>query len=89
MNRFNMKGHAAMAGAEIMWGVSAPLGTMILAGGVSPLLLTDCRMIGAAILFWLLSLFTRPEPVASRDLLRMFFAALRGIVVNQCCFVWG
>lgn len=89
MNRVSIKGHAAMAGAEIMWGVSAPLGTMILAGGVSPLLLTDCRMIGAAILFWLLSLFTRPEPVASRDLLRMFFAALLGIVVNQCCFVWG
>ena len=40
-----------MLGAEFMWGVSAPLGKVILAGGVTPLMLTDCRMVGAAALF--------------------------------------
>lgn len=84
-----LKGHAAMAGAEIMWGVSAPVGKVILAGGVAPMLLTDCRMIGAAILFWILSFFTPQENVAPRDLLAMFFASLLGIVINQSCFVWG
>ncbi len=84
-----LKGHGAMIGAEFMWGVSAPLGKMILAGGMTPLLLTDCRMIGAAVLFWIISLFSKNEKVSPKDLLNMFFASLFGIVINQCCFIWG
>ncbi|MDE6381580.1 MAG: DMT family transporter [Muribaculaceae bacterium] len=84
-----LKGHGAMMGAEILWGVSAPLGKAIIAAGMSPLLLTGCRMWGAAILFWILSLFTPREHVPARDLGLMFFAALLGVVINQCCFVWG
>lgn len=84
-----LKGHGAMIGAEFMWGVSAPLGKMILAGGMTPLLLTDCRMIGAAVLFWIISLFSKNEKVSPKDLLNMFFASLFGIVINQCCFLWG
>lgn len=78
-----------MIGAEFLWGVSAPLGKIILTGGMTPLLLTDCRMIGGAILFWILSFFMKNEQVEPKDLLNMFFASLFGIVINQCCFVWG
>lgn len=52
MDVAKLKGHGAMTGAEFMWGVSAPLGKVLLAGGISPLLLTECRTIGAAGLFW-------------------------------------
>ena len=78
-----------MLGAEFMWGVSAPLGKVILAGGVTPLMLTDCRMVGAAALFWVLSLFTGRERVEGRDLLLMFFASLFGIVLNPGLFLFG
>lgn len=78
-----------MFGAEVMWGLSAPAGKMIMMGGITPLLLTNSRMIGAAILFWVLSLFTKPEKVSHKDLLSMFFASLLGIVFNQCSFIWG
>lgn len=78
-----------MLGAEFMWGVSEPLGKVILAGGVTPLMLTDCRMVGAAALFWVLSLFTGRERVEGRDLLLMFFASLFGIVLNQGLFLFG
>lgn len=84
-----IKGHGAMLGAEFLWGISAPLGKVILVGGVSPMLLTDCRMIGAAVLFWIVSLFTPDEKVRPKDFLKMFFAALLGIVMNQSCFIWG
>ncbi|MDE6448383.1 MAG: DMT family transporter, partial [Muribaculaceae bacterium] len=89
MDKNRLKGHGAMLGAELLWGVSAPLGKAILAAGMSPLMLTNCRMVGAALLFWIVSLFTRREEVGHRDLLAMFFASLCGVVVNQCCFVWG
>ncbi len=78
-----------MTGAEVLWGVSAPLGKGVLMAGVSPLLLTDCRMIGAAILFCIISLFVKNEKVSPNDLLKMFFASLFGIVINQSCFIWG
>lgn len=89
MDRNKLKGHGAMMGAEILWGVSAPLGKAILAAGMSPIVLTDCRMAGAAALFWILSLFTPREKVRPKDLLLMFFAALCGVVTNQYCFVLG
>ena len=89
MDTSKLKGHGAMIGAEFLWGVSAPLGKIILTGGMTPLLLTDCRMIGGAILFWILSFFMKNEQVEPKDLLNMFFASLFGIVINQCCFVWG
>lgn len=89
MDKNKLKGHGAMLGAEVMWGASAPLGKAILAGGMSPLMLTNCRMVGAAALFWLASCFMPREEVSHKDLLAMFFASLCGVVVNQCCFVWG
>lgn len=89
MDKARLKGHGAMLGAEILWGVSAPLGKAILAGGMTPLMLTDCRMIGAAVLFWIASCFLPKEEVSPKDLLGMFFASMCGVVINQCCFVWG
>lgn len=89
MNTSKLKGHSAMLGAEIMWGAGAPIGKLILAGGVSPMLLTDIRMTGAAVLFWIVSLFVPSEKVCPRDMLAMFFASLFGIVINQCCFIAG
>lgn len=89
MDVSKVKGHSAMFGAELMWGVSAPIGKFILAGGIGSMLLTDCRMIGAAILFWIVSLFVPAEKIPPRDMLAMFFASLLGIVVNQCCFIAG
>lgn len=89
MDISKVKGHGAMLGAEFMWGVGAPLGKVILAGSITPVLLTDFRIIGAAALFWIFSLFTKPEPVTPKDLLAMFFASLLGILFNQGMFLFG
>lgn len=79
-----------MIGAETMWGLMAPIGKFILSGAViTPLLMTDFRMIGAACLFWIASLFTQPEHVNHKDMLSLFFAALFGIVFNQGTYIFG
>lgn len=82
-------GHLAMFGAVLMWGASAPIGKFILAGQTTPMLLTGCRVFGAAILFWLISFFVPAEKVNRKDMIAMFFAAMLGIMVNQSCFVIG
>ena len=48
MTNNELKGHGAMLGAEVMWGVMAPVSKIVLASAVTPLLMTNCRVLGAA-----------------------------------------
>lgn len=79
-----------MFGAEFMWGLMAPIGKFVMASTIfTPLVVTDCRMFGAALLFWLVSFFTKPEHVNHKDLLALFFASMLGIVFNQGSYIFG
>lgn len=89
MTKNEFHGHAAMLVAEIMWGLMAPVAKVVLAGAMTPLLLTDFRLFGAALLFWFTSLFTKKEPVHHKDMLLLFFASLLGVVFNQGMFLFG
>lgn len=77
-----------MFAANVMWGLNAPIGKSVLME-FSPLSVTTFRMVGAAIAFWVLSIFCPRENVESKDLLKLFFAALFGVVFNQGCFIFG
>lgn len=81
--------HLSMIGAEVLWGISAPVGKVILAGGIAPMILTDMRLVGAALLFWIVSLFMPREKVSRRDLGAMFVASLLAITGNQVSFLIG
>lgn len=90
MDRGQLRGHLAMLGANTLWGLMSPVAKLVMAGAVvSPLLMTDFRIVGAAILFWILSLFTPREKVPGPDLLRLAGAAVLGIVLNQGSFIFG
>lgn len=85
-----LRGHVSMLGANVMWGMMAPVAKMVMAAGVvAPLLMTDFRIFGAAILFWLTSLLLPREHVPAGDLLRLAGAGMLGIVFNQGCYVFG
>lgn len=90
MKGFRLRGHVAMLGANSMWGLMAPVAKMVMAAGlVSPLLMTNFRILGAAMLFWVTSFFTPREHVPPRDLLLLAGAAMLGILFNQGCYVFG
>lgn len=79
-----------MAGANMMWGLMAPIAKLVMAAGVvSPLILTDFRIYGAAMLFWVTSLFCKREHVPAHDLLLLAGAAMLGILCNQGSFIFG
>ena len=79
-----------MLGANTMWGLMSPLSKLLMAGGaVTPLVVTDLRIGGAMVLFWIASLFQKPEHVNHKDLITLFFASLFAIVFNQGCFIFG
>ena len=87
---FNLKGHAAMFGANTMWGLMSPVSKIIMASGaVTPWVVTDMRIGGAMLLFWVVSFFQKPEHVDHKDMITLFFASLFAIVLNQGSFIFG
>ncbi|MDR0412407.1 MAG: DMT family transporter [Dysgonamonadaceae bacterium] len=86
----NWKGHLALLVAYFIFGLNTPLSKYVLAHGeISALALTFYRFAGAALLFWMLSLWTKRETVPWRDILLLFLASLFGIFINQLSFVAG
>lgn len=66
----------------------APIGKSAL-HEFSALSVTTFRMVGAAIAFWILSIFCKQEQVDHRDMLKIFFASLFALVFNQGLFIFG
>lgn len=90
MNLMKLKGHGSMLGANVMWGLMSPVAKFVMVGGVvTPLVVTDLRITGAMVLFWIASFFQKPERVAPKDLLKLLGASLLAIVFNQGCFIFG
>ena len=86
----NFKGHLAMLGANITFGLLSPVSKTLLNSGIfNAYSLTMARMFGAAVAFWIASLFIPKETVPPKDMVLLFFASLLGIVINQGCFLTG
>ena len=84
------KGHLAMMMANVAWGLMAPLSKSIMMfGAIGYLTLVSFRLAGAAIAFWIASLFVKREKVPPRDLFLIFAASLFAIVFNQAIFITG
>ena len=90
MNLMKLKGHSSMLGANVIWGLMSHVAKFVMVGGaVTPLVVTDLRITGAMVLFWIASFFQKPERVAPKDLLKLLGASLLAIVFNQGCFIFG
>ena len=89
MNSKILKAHLALFAAGCMWGLLAPVGKAAMEAGVTGLSLASIRMIGAAVLFWIASLFAPKEKVNRRDLFLLFFAGMLCILFNLGVFTVG
>lgn len=86
----NIWGHVSMFVACACWGLMSPMGKDAMASGISSLSMITFRAVGAAVCFWIASLFVpEKKEVPPAHLLRFFFAAMLAIVFNQCCFTIG
>lgn len=82
-------GHLLAFCANFLWGLMAPVGKEALLM-VSPMILTTCRMLGAGICFWILSIFIGPkERVVTSDLCRLFLASFLALSINQGLYITG
>ena len=90
METSKVKGHVAMITANMAWGLMAPLSKMAMSdAAINSWILVSFRVIGAAIAFWIASLFVKSEKVPRRDLMLLAVASLLGIIMNQGVFILG
>lgn len=89
-NEKSYKGHLLMVVAYTVFGLNIPaVKSVIGVAGITALSVTFYRMAGAAVLFWIASVFAKKQHVPLRDIGMMFIASLFCIFLNQLPFIVG
>jgi drug/metabolite transporter (DMT)-like permease len=84
-----LKGHIFLFVAQIIYALNYSVAKSLMPEFIGPLALVFLRIIGAMLLFWLLSIFAETQKVERQDLKKMAWLALFGIVINQVFFIYG
>ena len=88
-NKKALIAHLSILFACAFWGLMAPVGKDAMTHGITGIDMVTFRVTGACLLFWLTSLFVKKEHVERKDLVKLFFAGIFGLVFNQCCYTIG
>lgn len=85
-----LRGHLMLLGAAVLWGCNAPMIKDLQGLGVPALVVADMRAVGAAVAFWVMSIFVGGgERVSVSMLGRLCVAGILCIVLNQVLFTVG
>ena len=88
LNKSTLTGHLACFAAYCIFGFNIVCCKNISNANVlTPMDLFCLRATGAALLFWLLSLFMPKEKVPPKDLLQIFVASMLGLFLTQMSFL--
>lgn len=79
----------AALGATTIYGLNHTIAKGAMPDHIRPLGLVLLRVIGAAMLFWLLSVFTPSQKIERKDWLRLVACSFFGMVVNMQAFFSG
>lgn len=79
MDKHKIEGHSAVLLANVIFGLGVPVTKLLLDEWVSPMAYMATRCMGAAAIFWLISLFMPRERVERRDLLVIMGGGLVGL----------
>lgn len=89
MNKHQMEGHAAVMTANVIFGLGVPVTKYLLDQWVTPMTYMATRCIGAALIFWVISLFLPKEHVERKDLFVIMLGGLLGFVISQTLTAWA
>jgi drug/metabolite transporter (DMT)-like permease len=79
----------AAIGATIIYGLNHTIAKGVMPDYVKPFGFIMLRVTGAALLFWIVSIFGPKEKIAKKDYLRMLICALLGMGLNMLVFFKG
>lgn len=84
-----LQAHGAILLANTIFGLGVPVTKLLLDDWVSPMTYMATRSLGAALVFWLIACFMKPERVERRDLVVIMLGGLMGFVVSQTLTAWA
>jgi drug/metabolite transporter (DMT)-like permease len=85
----NLKAHLAIIGANTIYGLNYVIAKGIMPDFLAPRAIVFLRILGTTLLFWMLHLFLPWKKVAKKDLFKIAFYSLFGVVFNQIIFFEG
>ena len=89
MNTKKLQGHSALLLANTIFGLGVPVTKYLLDHWISPRGYMATRCLGAAAIFWLISLFMPKEKITRADLFIIMLGGLMGVVVSQTLTAWA
>ena len=89
MEKNKIAAHASLLVANIIFGLGVPITKLLLDNWVSPMAWMATRCIGAAVIFWAVSLFMPKERVPIKDLFVIMVGGLIGFLVSQTFTAWA
>jgi drug/metabolite transporter (DMT)-like permease len=85
----SFKAHTSLFLAQVIYALNYSIAKGLMPDHVKPFGLVMMRVTGACILFWLISLFSKPEKLEKGDLRKLMLIAFFGVSANQIFFIWG
>lgn len=87
----SQKGHLSLFLAQVIYAMNYSIAKDIMPKYLNPISLVYLRIVGATVLFWLLSFFISQErqKISIDDLQKTIVLALFGVVINQFFFIYG
>ena len=80
MSKKTLFAHLAVLGANLIYGVNYVVAKGIMPEYLEPRAIIFLRISGAAIIFWLVSLFFPKERVETKDIIMLAFISFFGII---------
>ncbi len=84
-----IKGHIALLAAQVIYALNYSIAKNLMPNFIDPMSIVFLRITGATLLFWILSIFVKTQKVEKKDLIKMAWLALFGVVINQIFFIYG
>ena len=82
-------GFLAALGASIIYGLNHTIAKNVMPIYITPFGFILLRVLGAAILFWVVSFFIKPEKIKKKDWPRLIACSFLGMVINMLAFFKG
>ena len=79
-------GFLAALGATIIYGLNHTIAKNVMPIYITPFGFILLRVLGAAILFWVVSFFIKPEKIKKKDWPRLIACSFLGMVINMLAF---
>jgi len=81
--------HLAILGANLIYGINYSIAKEVMPEYISPFGFIFCRVLGALLLFWMLSLWMKKEKIEKKDWKVLLLCGLFGVAGNQLMFFYG